>query len=681
MADSKRQESMNSSKSDDDFRRFNGEEIVDAEDASSIVESPDGNLTVNDESNGSASLADRLGEILVEEGNGDLLLQQSDRESNFLQWLQALDVQHMGACRADERLKPLLKANASSGAAEDRLLSHLSQHFETSEVGLLARCLCVPLVSMRVGKVVKQGSLLCPTSVRGNLNLTLLPSSDLRISFAGDNGQTERLATLSDTSEGSDVIVEEIPADQSGRSFVMKLLDGEPFYFWCSEKSKLLGSDLLLKMKDLLKSKPTLPELTGISESRLECFATHIRSYFAGPNTFHDSSTASSALWADRREDNHEVGQNSQSSSTAVRPLRTRQCSGQTMKVQGSLSPRSSSFKEGQPKILTTLRSTSREKLRRRGDLHLPVVGSSFMNEAVLNLSDQGKPSEAVATSTVSPLSFLESLGNCSLPESPSSTTRIPPIGTLLSPYYCWCPPCTSPSAASIAKLPTSFAEPFSLPPLSTLLQPTVTHSMLPQIPPLDLANVPSLEFPTFLSDPLSRLSFTTQSTQFPTFTPLMCDPIVHIPVLDVCSSGQGYLVSAGPGIATSIPPLYPKMMGPLISESESMVDKGARETLRLLLGGSSSQPSASLMGVLNDKDNQGYIVTGSRGLYSGISDVNAIVNSFAAVGLTSVSERSARAVSLKNCSNTNVTGALEHTFSSIDLQDSAFMSSEEEKD
>jgi len=27
------------------------------------------------------------------------------------------------------------------------------QHFEASEVGILVRCLCVPLVSVRVGKV------------------------------------------------------------------------------------------------------------------------------------------------------------------------------------------------------------------------------------------------------------------------------------------------------------------------------------------------------------------------------------------------------------------------------------------------------------------------------------------------------------------------------------------------
>ncbi|CAO2817035.1 unnamed protein product [Amaranthus hypochondriacus] len=539
---------------------------------------------------------------------------------------------------------------------------------------------------MRVGKVEKQGSMLLPTSLRGYLNLTLLPSSDLRISFIGDNDLTERLATLTDTSECSSVIVEEIPADQSGRSFLVKVPDGETMYFWCAEKSKLLGCDLLLKMKDLLKRKPTLAELTGISESRLEQFATHLRSYLVCPvvNNLKASSTSLSAPWTIIRADGVDVAENMQSSSTTARPMRMRQSGGQATKGhtqnQGVLSPRPNLFKEGLPRSLTYLRSTSREKLRRHADRDLPAVGSTIMTEAFLNISEKGEPSEAFTSNSICPLSFLESLGNRSVPESTNVTSQIPPIGGFTSPYYCWCPPCTTPSTAPISKLPTSLAEPFSLPPLPTLLPPTGTLSMIPQIPPLDLASVPSLEFPALLSDPLTRCSFVKQSTQFPTFTPLMCDPIVHIPVIDVCSSGQGYLVSAGPGITTSIPPLHPKLMGSMMSESESMVDKGARETLRLLIGGSSSQSSSLLRGfppVLKDEDNQGVVVAGSRGLYSGISDVNAIVHSFAAVGLTSVSERSSRTVGLKN-SYTSVSDD-EHTCNNLDLQDSSFMSKEEE--
>jgi len=69
------------------------------------------------------------------------------------------------------------------------------------------------------------------------------------LSFVGDNGQTERLVTLSSSIESSFVVIEEISEDASGRSFVLKVLDGNAFYFWCSEKSKLLGTELLRKVR------------------------------------------------------------------------------------------------------------------------------------------------------------------------------------------------------------------------------------------------------------------------------------------------------------------------------------------------------------------------------------------------------------------------------------------------
>ena len=72
-------------------------------------------------------LEERLTGILVDGGDGDLLMQQSNREDRVLQWLQALDMQVIGACRSDERLKPLLKMNASNDAAEGRLLAQLTQ--------------------------------------------------------------------------------------------------------------------------------------------------------------------------------------------------------------------------------------------------------------------------------------------------------------------------------------------------------------------------------------------------------------------------------------------------------------------------------------------------------------------------------------------------------------------------
>ena len=90
-------------------------------------------------------------------------------EDRVLRWLQALDMQVLGACRGDERLKPLLKLDVSNGVAEDRLLAHLSQHFEPAEIGMLARCFCIPLVSIRVGKINKEGTLMRPTPISFNM--------------------------------------------------------------------------------------------------------------------------------------------------------------------------------------------------------------------------------------------------------------------------------------------------------------------------------------------------------------------------------------------------------------------------------------------------------------------------------------------------------------------------------
>jgi hypothetical protein len=44
-----------------------------------------------------------------------------------LQWLQALELQVVGACRSDERLRPLLRWNVSCFGSDGRLLAHLGQ--------------------------------------------------------------------------------------------------------------------------------------------------------------------------------------------------------------------------------------------------------------------------------------------------------------------------------------------------------------------------------------------------------------------------------------------------------------------------------------------------------------------------------------------------------------------------
>lgn len=76
----------------------------------------------------------------------------------------------------------------------------------------------------------------------------VLPTSDLRLSFIGDNGHSEQLFTYANKSQCSAVSIEELSADSSGRSFVIRIADGSTFYYWCSEKSKLLGIELRRKV-------------------------------------------------------------------------------------------------------------------------------------------------------------------------------------------------------------------------------------------------------------------------------------------------------------------------------------------------------------------------------------------------------------------------------------------------
>nr|GEX91792.1 reverse transcriptase domain-containing protein [Tanacetum cinerariifolium] len=114
-------------------------------------------------------------------------------------------------------------------------------------------------------------------------------------------------------------------------------------------------------------------------------------------------------------------------------------------------------------------------------------------------------------------------------------------------------------------------------------------------------------------------------------------DPIAHILVMDICSSGQAYLLSAGPAMNVTILPLHQALVTLLIQETNFMAEKSARDTLRLLISGSSQLPS--VLGNVDGKQN--VIAAGSRGLYGGATDVkHAIANSIAAMGLISLSER-----------------------------------------
>ncbi|KAK4385363.1 hypothetical protein Sango_2660300 [Sesamum angolense] len=571
---------------------------------------------------GNSSLMRRLTEVLVEDGDEDLLLQRSYREDGVLQWIRALDMQVLGACRADERLKPLLKLNVSTGVAEDRLLAHLSQHFEPSEVGLLARCLCAPFVSIRVGKINKKGMHLFPTSKRGNLCLTLLPTSDLRISFNGDDGSVERMATLSSQAQCAAIDIEEISADSSGRSFLIKS-NGVDSYFWCSEKSKLHGIELLRKMKDLLMRKPSLAELSGISERRLNCFATNLRAYLAG-STVTSVNTSGEFMFPDMLQ-----------SRIKDKPDLSRQALSESSSCQEGLLESLSSF------------SIAREKLRQRADDFVPLVDSlslSSANCADLSRSNCFVKDELPDTNGIFPFAtsnFLESFSKSVEPPHAGQKMQQVPSGlSHISPHYCLCPPVASMLQYTLRnpQLPSS-TESLSLPPLSSLLSAAGPSTLLTSKPSPNLGEVPPLDFPSLLPEPLGRLP---NSQQIPTFTPLICDPIVHIPVIDVCSSGPGYLVSAGPA---RIPPINSNLVDCRLPNAECTLEQSARETLRMLIG-SSNQPSSQLLEVLpsvlsSSEDKQNILVTGSRGLYSGIRDIDATSSSKTTMELVFSTEKS----------------------------------------
>ncbi|GKB65636.1 hypothetical protein Tco_0921822 [Tanacetum coccineum] len=97
---------------------------------------------------------------------------------------------------------------------------------------------------------------------------------------------------------------------------------------------------------------------------------------------------------------------------------------------------------------------------------------------------------------------------------------------------------------------------------------------------------------------------------------------------MDIWSSGQAYLLSAGPAMHVTIPPLHQALVTPLIQETDSMAEK-SRDTLRLLISGSSQLHSV----LANVDGKQNLCAAGSRGLYGGATDVNhAIANSIAAM-------------------------------------------------
>ncbi|KAL0919686.1 hypothetical protein M5K25_011799 [Dendrobium thyrsiflorum] len=448
---------------------------------------------------------------------------------------------------------------------------------------------------------------------RGFLSLTLLPSSHMRISFTGDDSCIERLALVSNDPESPSVILENISADTSGRSFLLKFPDSQILYFWCSEKSKDDGLGLLAKMKDLLSRKPSLTCLTGISKARLDSFATHLWVYIlasasAAPTA---ASTSSSGLLM-ATSDFHPSSETD--ISCQLRSSHARIPATHVAKVhpvyQSNLSPRSNAFKDGTLGNSSTTNDV-REKVRR-------LVGDSSFNiqpsTATAALHDQSTSQiegENVEKQGSRGL-VLPGLTSLSTPLfSLSSTFTIPTQisnqSSFFSPYYCWCPP--FPNSLQYNKtchLPTA-SELMPLPPLSTLLSPAAPpESLVTSKYPLNVPEFPPLELPSLIPDPLVHLSMPIpslsplpSSQQIATFTPFMSDPIVHIPVIDFCSSRQGYLVSAGP-ISAAIPTLpISHSSHQLLPPAESTVEKNARETLRLLMASTPTFTPPKLFNVL----------------------------------------------------------------------------------
>lgn len=395
--------------------------------------------------------------------------------------------------------------------------------------------------------------------------------------------------------------------------------------------------------------KPSLAELTGIDESRIDCFAIHLRAYLHGSAAINPQ--ASSMMSRDPSiagfVDSSELGLDAQISVASQKPLRSEHVSsmGSNTSLMSSLSPMSNAFKDSMLRNSSSV-CVSRDGPRNHGDSYISCVDSQ-----IAGISSRDAPSSTYVEDDkigreTRPSNVLEPLV-AALPFRGSAATVHSLDSTVFSPYYCWCPPAVSTLQYSVGTphMPILSTD-SSIPLLSSIAPSACSSSILTPKP--SLVTDVSLDFPPLLPEPLIRLPFSlATSQQIPTFTPLVGDSIVHIPVLDVCSSGQGYFVSAGPAISGSIPQLHPNLVNPLIPpETESVAEKSARETLRLLIN-NSNQPSPQLIDLLppvlsrSGGETRNMLVTGSRGLYSRTIGVDTtIANDFAFKGLASFSEK-----------------------------------------
>eukprot|EP00252_Welwitschia_mirabilis_P007316 TRINITY_DN1855_c0_g1_i4.p1 TRINITY_DN1855_c0_g1~~TRINITY_DN1855_c0_g1_i4.p1 ORF type:complete len:628 (-),score=103.59 TRINITY_DN1855_c0_g1_i4:162-2045(-) len=442
----------------------------------------------------------------------------------------------------------------------------------------------------------------------------------------------ERLAVLSPSDENTNVIIEDIPVDVSGRSFLVKLPCGKTSYFWQSERSKLVGDELLSKMKDLLRERPSLAQLTGIRESRLDSFAAYLRTTFLGSSSSsqNDLKSSFSSMCEVSRSNLTVASSNASATDLSAQCIK----SAQRMKSglshsgnQGSLSPRGNNFKDGSLRNISSIRnvSSAREKIKRlvnaRKNFSISSGGSSVREQASVNLdhckngiSDTENlrlPAgnaflpeqyfhlpvslDGIFPSQKSQFGGLPLSSSCTVASIPAALPKQLGESSIFSPYYCPCPLRTSTLQYTVTPpfLPSLPTEAVNLPPASPYLSAGSTSSFIPPLPldlhntsfaPLSLPVPPLVSIPaplqtstlsSVLSDqvvnvPLPVSSFVTVPTpqKISSFTPFFSDPIVHIPVLDFDSTGQGYLVSAGPSISPAISPILPGLLSTLIPES-----------------------------------------------------------------------------------------------------------------
>lgn len=380
----------------------------------------------------------------------------------------------------------------------------------------------------------------------------------------------------------------------------------------------------MLQMRDFLLRRPTLSQLTGVHESRLNSFVSQLRNNLAAASSsagFQPSCTSSP------------LSSTSSISSTVAAVTSPNPSSSCGIRQSPRLSPRASGFKEGISRGSTNIRSfiSSRDKHRRRFDKLNPASSLSLTNtqSSSSNLdihSDLICASQPLMSSDCSSqeiiigsqdfvglnasspyvpglCGFLSNNGapcpkqassvplvSASLPSSPSLIpsmlggpsffsngphlplpSHLPiPTSTLLAPYYCPCPLRSS-------ALQYTFTPPF-LPPVGELNNgpsSSTFFSVKPSSAILSQTTI-SLDRVSISPIPLPGSSLVNIPTPFQTasLSSFFSDPIVHIPVVDFQSANKSFLVSTPPPVSSSgIPSVLPSFLSNILSGGERSID------------------------------------------------------------------------------------------------------------